>query len=156
MSKMHKKDLFLLIPAVFHDPASKSYYLLLRVQLGRSVNNETFQNARGSGRGLIVTLHVSVIKIRKFPSNTTGLLYIIDWLHVLTLWGYHQAFTMNHLVKKLRTFLGFQTMFTNLTVRHPRCVYNKLDWSVYSQTSGHDEHEQFGLRTNFPNTERLG
>jgi hypothetical protein len=44
--------------------------------------------------------HKNLIKIRKFQSNTTSLLYVIDWLHVLTLWGYHQAFTMNHFVKK--------------------------------------------------------
>ena len=37
--------------------------------------------------------------------------YIIDWLHVSTLWGHHQVSTMNHFVKKLRTFLGSQTMF---------------------------------------------
>ena len=48
------------------------------------------------------------IKIKTFPSNTTSLLYIIDWLHVSTLWGHHQAFTMNHFVKRLRTFLGSQ------------------------------------------------
>jgi len=27
-------------------------------------------------------------------------------------WGHHQAFTMNQLAIKLRTFLGSQTMFT--------------------------------------------
>jgi hypothetical protein len=56
---------------------------------------------------------IGIIKIRTFPSNTTSLLYIIDWLHVSTLWGHHQAFTMNHFVKQLHTFLGSQTMFTN-------------------------------------------
>jgi len=35
------------------------------------------------------------------------------WLHVSTLQGHHQAFTMNHLIKKLRTFLGSQSMVTN-------------------------------------------
>jgi len=58
---MHKKDLFLLISAVFNDPASKSYCLLLRGLLGRSMNNDTFQNARGSGRSLMVRLHSRVI-----------------------------------------------------------------------------------------------
>jgi len=32
---------------------------------------------------------IGIITIRKFPSNTTSLLYIIDWLHVSTLWGHH-------------------------------------------------------------------
>jgi len=38
---------------------------------------------------------------------------LLDWQHVSTLQGHHQTFIMNQLMfRKLRTFLGFQTMFT--------------------------------------------
>jgi len=32
----------------------------------------------------------------------------LDWQHVPTLLGHHQAYTMNQLTIKLRTFLGAQ------------------------------------------------
>lgn len=41
---------------MFNDWASKSCYMLLRRLLGRSVINDTLQDARGSGRDLIVKL----------------------------------------------------------------------------------------------------
>jgi len=35
------------------------------------------------------------------------------WLHVSTLQDHHQAFIMNHFIKKLYTFLESQSIFTN-------------------------------------------
>jgi len=59
------------------------------------------------------TENIASVKIENSRQTQPVLLYIIDWLHVSTLWGHHQGFTMNHFVKKLRTFLGSQTVFTN-------------------------------------------
>jgi len=56
---------------------------------------------------------IGIIKTRKFPSNTTILLYIIDWLHVSPLWGQHQAFTRNSFVKKAVYILGITNKFFN-------------------------------------------
>jgi hypothetical protein len=68
---------------------------------------------------------IGIIKIRKFPSSTTSLLYIIDWLHVLTLWGNHQAFTMNHFVKKLHTFPCFEKKIVSI-LSHPELGRHNL------------------------------
>jgi len=59
------------------------------------------------------TENIASVKIENSRQTQPVLLYIIDWLHVSTLWGHHQGFAMNHFVKKLRTFLGSQTVFTN-------------------------------------------
>jgi len=42
---------------------------------------------------------VGIVKIRMFSLNTTSLLCTIYWLHVSTLWGHYQAFTMKYFVK---------------------------------------------------------
>jgi len=62
------------------------------------------------------TQNIASIKIESSRSTQLVLFYTIDWLHVSTLWGHHQVFTMDHFVKHLRTLLGSQTMFTNFAV----------------------------------------
>jgi len=47
-----------------------------------------------------------------FLQIQTGLLWL-EWQHVSTQLGHHQAFTMNQLTVKLHTFLGSQTVFTS-------------------------------------------
>ena len=54
---------------------------------------------------------LGIINNNKCPSNTTGLLWL-EWQHVSILLGHHQAFTVNQLIIKLRTFLWSQPMFT--------------------------------------------
>jgi len=53
---------------------------------------------------------ICVIKIESSRPTQLVLLCTIDGLHFSTLLGHHQAFTMNHFVKKLLTLLGSLTM----------------------------------------------
>jgi len=71
--------------------------------------------------------------MKQYPSNTTIYIYYLDWQHVLTSEGHHQAFIVNQLMfRELHTFLGSfgsqECMYTETNCSH--CfVSESLCWA---------------------------
>ena len=54
-----------------------------------------------------IPMCLGTTRIRQYPSNTIYLFIYLDWQHVATLQGHHQAFIVSQLMfRDLRKFFG--------------------------------------------------